>query len=81
MDYKCTIDASDSFLELLKAERDRKQKVSLLIDDGGWERAEGVIREIITENGANYLVLSDGARIDIAKIVAVNGVFKTDCSC
>ncbi|AHF17423.1 hypothetical protein [Niabella soli] len=81
MDYKCTIDASDSFLELLKAEKERQQKVSIIIDDNGWERAEGIISEIVNSNGGNYLVLDEGAPINVAKIVAVNGVFKTDCSC
>ena len=81
MDYKCTIDASDSFLELLKVEKERQQQVSIIIDDNGWERAEGIISEIVDSNGENYLVFNDGTTINVAKVVAVNGVFKTDCSC
>ncbi|MGJ7032494.1 hypothetical protein [Niabella hirudinis] len=81
MDYKCTLDNADSFLNQLKLHRDRKEKVAVLSDLGGWERAEGMIREIVHKAGADYLVLDNGSALDIAKIVAVNGVFKTDCSC
>ncbi|SDD68884.1 hypothetical protein [Niabella drilacis] len=81
MDYKCTLDNTDSFLDQLKACKEQHQKVSVLSDLGGWERAEGMIREIVHRESADYLVLDNGSILDIAKIVAVNGVFKTDCSC
>jgi|GEM_PF-4933559 len=81
MDYKCTLDTTDSFLDQLKAHQLQQEKVSLLLDVGGWERAEGMIREIGNKDGVDYLVLDNGASLNIATIVAVNGVFKTDCSC
>ncbi|WP_300600423.1 hypothetical protein [Niabella sp.] len=81
MDYKCTLDSADSFLELLKSHLENQQKVSLLSDIGGWERAEGMIREIVQRDGIQYLVLDNGTTLDISKIIAVNGTFKTDCSC
>lgn len=81
MDYKCTIDNSDSFLGQLKTAWQSNQKVALILDDNGWERAEGMIGDIVGKDGRQYLVLSNGGTFDIAKIVAVNGVFKTQCSC
>ncbi|MCF3107911.1 hypothetical protein LL912_03885 [Niabella sp. CC-SYL272] len=81
MDYKCTLDTADSFLELLKSHFEHQQKVSLLSDIGGWERAEGMVREIVQKEDASYLVLDNGTTLDISKVIAVNGVFKTGCSC
>lgn len=81
MDYKCTLDSTDSFLEQLKAHQAANRKVSILSDIGGWERAEGMIREILEKEEGTFLVLDDGSVLNIAQIVAVNGVFKTDCSC
>lgn len=81
MDYKYTLDPADSFLELLKSHLESHQRVSLLSDTGGWERAEGMIRQIIQKDGTHYLVLDNGSTLNISKIIAVNGIFKTDCSC
>ncbi|WP_018628266.1 hypothetical protein [Niabella aurantiaca] len=81
MDYKCTLDNTESFLDLLKGHRAANRKVSILSDIGGWERAEGMIREILEKQEGKFLVLDNGSVLDVAQIVAVNGVFKIDCSC
>lgn len=77
MDDDCGVDTPDDFDAALLLLFNTKQKVSLIVDNNGWEKTEGLIRQLDTQR----LVLEGGAIIDIAAIVAVNGIFKRGCTC
>ncbi|MBZ4191757.1 hypothetical protein [Niabella beijingensis] len=81
MDYKTILDTTADVLEALQSCIEQRQPVSLLYDDNGWERAEGKIRGLTRDNGADLLILENGITLEVTKIVAVNGAFRTGCSC
>ena len=78
MDCRLTLNTGETFLELLNASYDSGQKVSLLIDDGGMTRMEGVIKTINTAVSIPVVELAGGEQISLDKIVAVNGVFRPE---
>ena len=78
MDCRLTLNAGETFLELLNASYDSGQKVSLLIDDGGMTRMEGIIKTISTAVSTPVVELAGGEEISLDKIVAVNGVFRPE---
>jgi hypothetical protein len=78
MDHRLTLGTDESFIEMLTAANAAKEKVYMLVDDGGISRTEGYITEI--KNGlTGPLVSLDGKTdISLSKIVAVNGVFRPE---
>jgi hypothetical protein len=78
MDCRVTLNAGETFLELLTTSYKSGQKVSLLIDDGGMTRMEGVIKTIDTTASSPIIELASGGVITLDKIVAVNGVFRPE---
>ena len=78
MDCRVTLNAGETFLELLTNSYKLGQKVSLLIDDGGMTRMEGVIKTINTNTSTPTIELVNGGVTSLDKIVAVNGVFRPE---
>ncbi len=77
MDDDCGVDTPENFDAALLLLFNKRQKVALIVDNNGWEKAEGFIRQL----DAHRLVLEGGATIDLPAIVAVNGIFKRGCTC
>lgn len=81
MNDQCATDAVADFSAILNALFQNREKASLIIDDNGWERAEGVIHVLQVKEPGAHLVLDNGATIYISTIVAVNGIFKIGSTC
>ncbi|MBX3241171.1 MAG: hypothetical protein KIT80_16810 [Chitinophagaceae bacterium] len=81
MDDDCLIELPEDFRETLQLLFDSGSKVSLIVDNGGWERAEGFIQSVAFSDPQKSIVLDNGTVIDIAGIAAVNGLFKRGCIC
>lgn len=76
MDCRVTLNENETFLELLKAYYHSKEKVHLLVDDGGIAREEGFIMNMDDGSiSSEYIEMDSGIKIPVKKIVAVNGVF------
>lgn len=75
MDARNTLNVRATFIEILKEAHQSDTKVHLIIDDGGLARVEGFIDAIVTDNESPYIELEGGLKIEIRKIVAVNGIF------
>lgn len=78
MDCRVTLNVGETFLESLNASHKLGEKVSLLIDDGGMTRMEGVIKTINAAASSPIIELAGGEVISMDKIVAVNGVFRPE---
>lgn len=81
MDYNSTLAPGDNFLSRLETCFKNQIPVSLIVDEEGWDRAEGQIIQWEGEADSKKLVLDSGRILEVNKIVAVNGVFLSDCSC
>lgn len=79
MDTRDTLNTNESFLEVLKDAFHSRTKVSLLFDDNGMARKEGLIKAISTNPPAS-IELENGTRIEVKKIIAINGLFLSDYS-
>lgn len=80
MDVRITISPTETYLEMLTNCMNGRQKVSMLLDEDGLTRAEGIIRTIQADTINPYIEMEDGAKIVIKNIVAVNGVFHSSYS-
>jgi hypothetical protein len=80
MDKRGTLSAKENFAEKLKNCHDSKEKVSMILDDGGLQRAEGIIKSIHFDAQPPFLELQDGRKINLHTVVAVNGTFLSDYS-
>ena len=80
MDKRGTLSTNETFIEKLKQYYDNKDKVSMIIDDGGMERKEGFIKNIHFDAQPPFFELQDGARINPQHIIAINGTFLSDYS-
>ena len=78
MDCRITLNAGETFLELLTTSYKSGEKVSLLIDDGGMTRMEGIINTINDGTSTPIIELAGGEVITLDKIIAVNGVFRPE---
>lgn len=79
-DTRQTIPANGSFLELIMALFEQQQTASVLYEDNGVTRANGLISEIFDREGAKWFRLADGTEIGVASLIAVNGTFSSDYS-
>lgn len=80
MDSRKTLKRNDTFLALLQDLLNTGEKASLLIDDNGMERAEGIVKVIRLDNEVPFVQLEGSTKIILASIVAVNGIFHPDYS-
>ena len=80
MDTRLTLNDKQSFFQLLKQLHADQSKVSLLYDNNGLTRYEGMISSILTNSLPPCLRMQDGSQIAISSVVAVNGIFAPDYS-
>ncbi|ANE49270.1 hypothetical protein [Flavisolibacter tropicus] len=75
MDSRETLPVNATFMKHLAEAYQAGSKVHLLVDDEGLVRAEGFIKTIITDTANSIVELEGGMKIEVRKIVAVNGLF------
>lgn len=75
MDCRLTIGEGETFLEMLTDCMRENRRVEMIVDEGGLDRAGGVVKSIYTCDGRDMLELENGQKIEIASVVAVNGIF------
>ena len=78
MDVRGTLSPNESFAEKLTNYHLNKEKVSMIVDDGGLQRAEGVIKSIHFDSDPLFFELEDGQRIHLRTVIAINGTFLSD---
>ncbi|MCS6991931.1 MAG: hypothetical protein NZL95_08730 [Chitinophagales bacterium] len=81
-DQRKTLDCGSNFYDMLHSCFVAQEPVRLLYDKGGMQRAEGIIQHIDPPGPESSIKLTNGQRIAINDIVAVNGVFSdeyTEC--
>jgi hypothetical protein len=78
MDLRTTLSVDESFLEMLTDCKNRGANAEMILDINGLERAEGVIKEIHTDDPNPYIVLEDGTKIVEKTIAALNGLFRME---
>lgn len=75
MDSRNTLKINETFIELLQQLQKSGEKASMLLDDNGMVRAEGIIDKIELDSAHPSLKMQDGSTIELGKVVAVNGLF------
>ncbi|HRN57779.1 MAG TPA: hypothetical protein PLL71_15075 [Agriterribacter sp.] len=79
MDTRITLDSKETFFTILKELHVAGTKASLLYDDNGLTRYEGLIRGV-TGAPVSVLLLQEGVEIPLSSVIAVNGIFAPDYS-
>lgn len=80
MDTRETLPVKGSFYEQVKAIYEQKQGISILYEDGGVTRANGLVTSLFEREGIMWMRLNDKVDIRIDKLYAVNGTFASDYS-
>jgi hypothetical protein len=82
MDSRKTINTAQSFLELINEYYANQERVSLLIDQQGLTRLEGLITSVQMKDKAEDAVIQidKGTSFSLADLIAVNGNFRSDYS-
>jgi hypothetical protein len=80
MDSRKTINTAQSFLELINEYYANQERVSLLIDQEGLTRLEGLITSVqMKDNSEDAVIQIDkGTSFSLADLIAVNGNFRSD---
>ncbi|HTN06702.1 hypothetical protein [Agriterribacter sp.] len=79
MDTRITLDKKETFLQILKELHAGETKASLLYDNNGLTRYEGLVSGIAGTLEPR-LLLQDGLEIPLSSVIAVNGIFAPDYS-
>lgn len=79
-DTRQTLPAKGSFYELIVSLFKEQQQASVLYEDNGVTRANGLVAEIFDKEGEQWFRLADGTEIRIDSLYAVNGTFSSDYS-
>ena len=80
MDKRGTLSANGNFMGLLKRCYDNNEKVSMILDDGGLQRKEGILKSIHLDAQPPFFELQDGTKVNLRTVVAINGTFLSDYS-
>lgn len=80
MDTRETIPTGGSFYPLVQEVYQQKKIASVLYDDNGVTRANGLITELFEKEGRQFMRLQDGTEVPIDKLYALNGTFSADYS-
>ena len=67
-------------MEILMDCKNRGAKAEMILDINGFERAEGVIKQVYPDDSNPYLELQDERTIAEKTIIALNGVFRPEYS-
>lgn len=78
MDKRITLANNNDFIEMLRNCADNGEKVSLLLDENGLTRAEGLIKHMQLDSEQPYFEIENGQQIKCSSIVALNGIFLDD---
>jgi hypothetical protein len=78
MDSRLTLNVNETFLQIVESSFKKGEKVHLLLDENGIERAEGLIHAVHKDVSGISIELNDGKKIDLKNIVAINGVFRPE---
>jgi hypothetical protein len=80
MDCRITLGSNETFIELLFQAYATGEKVAMLIDDNGLERMEGFLATVSATGPSPFIEMVDGSKVNLNKIVAVNGIFLPEYS-
>lgn len=70
---------TDDFTEIIEQLIADEKYADFIIDVNGWERAAGVV--IKPDDNTEFIQLDNGRLINVNSIIAINGIFKNDCTC
>ena len=79
-DTRQTIPNGAGFAEQLSALLASKETASLLYEDNGITRANGIVTRLYREDGHEWLELDNELKIALDSIYALNGLFRSDYS-
>lgn len=79
-DTRETIGVNDTFNQMVRELFESKTVASILYENNGVTRANGLITELVERDGKLVLTLEDGTTIDTTTLHAVNGTFSADYS-
>lgn len=79
-DTRQTLPPKGSFESQIVALYELRQTASVLYDDNGVTRANGLIAALFDKEGERWFRLVDGTEIRIGSLIAVNGTFSSDYS-
>jgi hypothetical protein len=80
MDTRETIPTGGSFYPLILELYQQQKNASVLYEDNGVTRANGLITELFEKESRQFMRLLDGTEVPIDKLYAVNGTFSADYS-
>jgi hypothetical protein len=80
MDNRITWKQEESFIPILQKLLVNSGNANMLLDSEGMMRVEGIVEKIVLTANPAYIQLSNGIKIVIRTIVAINGVFLSDYS-
>ncbi|MCU7549145.1 hypothetical protein OCK74_08465 [Chitinophagaceae bacterium LB-8] len=80
MDSRKTLVVTETFRQILLELHEAKEKASLLYDDDGLTRADDFIQEYKADGDNSYILLENGQKILINRVIAVNGTFLSQYS-
>lgn len=82
MDQRITFKDDQQLLSIFLALEQQQQQASLLIDDEGLTRMEGKVNGIEQNKnmGKTKIIIDSNKPIDLAQVIAVNGLFRYDYS-
>ncbi|WP_126243338.1 hypothetical protein [Chitinophaga rhizosphaerae] len=79
-DTRKTLPPKGSFDSQIVELFEEKQPASVLYEDNGVTRANGLIAAIFEKEGEKWFRLMDATEIRIGSLIAVNGTFASDYS-
>ncbi|UYQ93991.1 hypothetical protein MKQ68_02650 [Chitinophaga horti] len=80
MDQRITIPTGGTFYPLVLELFEQKKNASLLYEDNGVTRANGLITAMYEKDGRQWMQVNGDTEIPIDKLYAVNGTFSADYS-
>ncbi len=80
MDTRATLPPGGSFYNTVLELQRNKQEASILYEDNGVTRANGIITSIFEKDGKQWMRLNDETDVAIDTLYAVNGTFTSDYS-
>ncbi|OJU26233.1 MAG: hypothetical protein BGN92_05015 [Sphingobacteriales bacterium 41-5] len=72
---------TDDFTGIIEQLIADKKHADFIMDINGWERAAGVIIKPDDNTNTEFIQLDNGRLINVNSIIAINGIFKNDCTC
>ncbi len=80
MDTRATLAPGGSFYDKVMELHKNKQEASILYEDNGVTRANGIITSVFEKDGKQWMRLNDELDVEIGSLYALNGTFTSDYS-